>query len=253
MSFKNIVGKMTNALINPLGFRVVRHKNQLDEWDSQKWLIGRNDNNLIVFDVGAFDGDTALVYSRLFPNSTIYAFEPFQESYDLLQANTSHLQNVKCFQMGIGKGSGQASFMSNKYSQSNSLLETDERASNMWGNNISTDKKIKVQVTSIDDFVRSESINNINVLKLDVQGAEYDAFLGAHEMLKNKRIDLIYTEILNVPTYKGQKDLHEVIDLLRSYDYHLYNLYAFERNNNGQLRQLDAIFINDKVKKEREL
>ena len=46
-----------------------------------------------------------------------------------------------------------------------------------------------------------------------------------------------------MPTYSGQKHFDEVLYLLRSKGFQLFNLYNYSHTEFGELRQVDAIFI----------
>lgn len=96
--------------------------------------------------------------------------------------------------------------------------------------------------STIDRFVAEENIPSIDVLKLDVQGAEYLVLKGAEKSIAASRINLIYSEIITQPTYKNQKELHEVLRLFHDYAFLLHNIYNLSRTSSGKLRQIDAIF-----------
>jgi len=66
---------------------------------------------------------------------------------------------------------------------------------------------------------------------------------GAKNSLKKGIVNMIYTEIIMVPTYEGQIPFEETIKLIKSYGFELFNLYNFSLSKEGQLRQVDAIFI----------
>jgi hypothetical protein len=56
-------------------------------------------------------------------------------------------------------------------------------------------------------------------------------------------INMIYTEIIMLPTYEGQIPFDETISLIRSFGFELFNFYNYSYTKKGQLRQVDAIFI----------
>jgi hypothetical protein len=57
---------------------------------------------------------------------------------------------------------------------------------------------------------------------------------------------MIYTEIITLPTYEGQRYLDEILGQMRSHGFDLFNFYNYSCTNTGQLRQVDAIFIKSK-------
>ena len=80
------------------------------------------------------------------------------------------------------------------------------------------------------------------MLKLDVQGAEYKVLLGAADALAGGLIDIVYMEIILMPTYQMQWTLSQYLSFFDNHDMRLFGLYNFNYIC-GQLRQLDALFV----------
>lgn len=106
-----------------------------------------------------------------------------------------------------------------------------------------TRNQIEVATQTIDNFCRQRSIDHINILKMDVQGAEYAVLAGAREMLTRQLIDIVYMEVITVPVYVGRRKLHEYLAFFDSYDYELFDFYNPVRSN-GLLIQTDNIMIS---------
>ena len=54
---------------------------------------------------------------------------------------------------------------------------------------------------------------------------------------------MIYTEIIMLPTYENQLDFDEFIKLMKSFGFRLFNLYNLSLTKEGELRQVDALFL----------
>ena len=106
-----------------------------------------------------------------------------------------------------------------------------------------TKHSIKVQTDTIDHFCERMSIESIDILKLDVQGAELLVLEGARRMLENKKINLIFTEVEFIEIYKGQPLFHEITAFLSAYNYQLFGLHTAHKFDNGQLAWGDAIYL----------
>ena len=104
-------------------------------------------------------------------------------------------------------------------------------------------KVINVELTTIDSFVEKHNIKKIDILKIDTQGSEYLVLKGAKESLKRGIVKLIYTEIIMLPTYENQLDFDEFIKLMKSFGFRLFNLYNLSLTKEGELRQVDALFL----------
>jgi FkbM family methyltransferase len=212
----------------------------------QKMLVGQKDE-VVIFDVGAHHGQTALKYNSLFKNCQIYAFEPFIDSFNILKDNVSIYKNVKAFNLALSKDIGQVAFNLNSSSGTNSILPTSIEAATTWDKNVlETAETIQVNSTTLDDFIAKKNISQIDILKLDTQGSEYLVIEGAIEYIKKGKIKLIYMEIILMPTYVGQKHFDEILKLLRTNNFTLFGIYNNNYSANGKLRQIDAIFIHQK-------
>lgn len=213
-------------------------------FEMQRSLTHTGPAEVVVLDVGAFVGETALKYNTLFPGSSIYAFEPFPDSYAQLAKNTAAHRNIITVNKGVADREGSSKFNSNSFAPTNSLLSTHKSSGEVWGSGLlETATTIDIELTTIDSFVAANKISRIDVLKMDVQGAEYLVLRGAENSLQQGVIKMIYTEIITMPTYEGQLDFDEILRLMKSYGFILFNLYNWSITKEGQLRQVDAIFV----------
>lgn len=208
----------------------------------RKLLAGKKD--LCIFDVGAHYGETALRYNTLFPGASIYSFEPFPDSVAKYQQNTREYTNIKVFENALSNVQGETIFYSNSSDATNSLLDSNKTDS--WiDNETKTNNTITVKTDTVDNFCKRMNLEFIDVLKLDVQGAELLTLQGASGMLKGKKINLIYTEVEFIEIYKGQPLFHDITAYLLQYGYKLFGLYTAHTLETGQLAWGDAIYIKE--------
>jgi len=197
-----------------------------------------------IFDIGANIGQTTAEYSSLFPEATIYSFEPFPEAFQKLCQRFKGNSLVKPVQLAVSNKAGKKKFYVYRESGANSLFPTTDEVQ-YWvdpPSAIESITTIEVPVTTIDDFCKQESINEIQIFKMDIQGGELNALRGATEKINQGCISLIYTEILFVPIYEGEALFYEICNLLSSYGYKLFDMYNFAYARNGQIKWCDAIF-----------
>lgn len=234
--------KLLRKILSRAGYEV--QKKSPNAFFEQKRLLSGVEKP-IIFDVGAHHGQTARHYYSLLDNSTIYSFEPFPESFSELVENTQKYQNIKAYNLALSNKDGKIKFHSNILEYTNSILETDFRSAHTWETDlIKTQKVIEVDTITLDSFVEKNQIPKIDLLKLDTQGSEFMIIEGAKQSIKSNKIKLIYTEIITMPTYQGQKDFDEVLNIFKINNFTLYNLFNFSIIE-GQLRQVDAIFVNN--------
>lgn len=244
---------MIKALIGKVfakaGYRIVKKETKEDiAFSHQKKLLG-DSSKKVIFDVGAYVGETAIRYNRLFAGACdIYSFEPFRQSYNKLKSNVQGYPNIIPVNAALSNTNGTTAFQSNKFAATNSLLLTSEKASETWGSDMmETTAEIQVPVRTLDDFAKQNQIESIDILKMDTQGSEYMVLEGASDCLSRNIIKLIYTEIITVPSYKDQKSLDETLKIFRECGFELFNLYP-AIDSNKQLRYMDAIFIKKDLK-----
>jgi FkbM family methyltransferase len=211
-------------------------------FDLQRDLVGRPDP--VVFDVGAHVGRVAKEYRRRFPAAALHCFEPFPPAFDALCRRRSGDPRTECHPLALAASEGQALLHVNAGVATNSLLPADARGSGYWGPDLmKTQRTLEVRTSTVDAFCTARGIGRIDVLKLDVQGAEREVLTGAHRMLSEQRVGLVYMEVLLAPSYVGQAALHEHLNLLAGHGFTLFALFD-QVLRRRRLIQADALFVS---------
>ena len=243
---KTMLGNAVRNILHRYGLQITRaHKSA---FEVQHQLLTLRDP--LILDIGAHVGEAAREYRTLFPVATIHCIEPFPDSFHQLQKNLECDPATFCHMTAMSDRTGTGLLNANLSSATNSLLATDERGSTYWGTGLlDTKSQVEVSTTTVDAFCADAGIAHVDILKMDVQGAEYSVLLGAADMLKSQRISLIYTELITCPTYDGQHKLHEYLSLLDSYGYELFHFFN-PAQKNDQLIQMDIVFLSSSFKGE---
>lgn len=201
--------------------------------------------NPVIFDLGANRGNVVEKYLDYFKGATIYAFEPFPDSFNFLKNRFLKNNNIHCFEKAVVSTSGFKEFFVNKNVDTNSLLKpqktglsSDEQVKNL--------KKIEVEGLVLDEFCDNKNIRHIDILKMDIQGGEFDALKGLQNMLSRSAIDLIFTETYFVEQYETQPLFHDISKLLFNYGYILQDIYN-PIYGNGHIAWADVIFVKNKI------
>jgi FkbM family methyltransferase len=206
-------------------------------------LVARSEP--VIFDVGAHIGDTIAKYRSLFPSAHIHGFEPFPASFDRLMTRVAGKPRTHLHRLALTDHEGVAKLNVNRSDATNSVLASDTRGSFYWGEEkLETETTIEVIATTIDRVRQRESVDHIDILKIDVQGAEYAVLQGAAATLRQHAVDVLYMELIVAPTYVGQHTLQEYLALLDSLGYVLFDFYNRARKN-GRLIQADALFVSE--------
>lgn len=124
--------------------------------------------NKVFLDCGAYSGDSALMFEKEYYPSRIYSFEPVTENYEYLleTIKLNNLEKVVPVQKGIGEENCIVNFSS--LGMSSCIAEE--------GNE-------KMELITIDEFV-SEHDLSIGLIKVDVEGFEFEALKGAKKTIE---------------------------------------------------------------------
>jgi len=125
----------------------------------------------IVFDIGAFVGDTALWFSKAVgPQGRVYAFEPEPSNFEKLKANRERnkVTNVIPLQLALSENEGEMQITSG--GGSSAITETAGDTS--------------VKVTTVDKSVEANKLTRVDFIKMDVEGYELKVLAGARETIK---------------------------------------------------------------------
>src|SRR5215469_601345 len=167
----------------------------------------------ILYDIGAYVGWYSVEFANRVPHSRVYAFEPIPEIRRELILNTSHLNNITSYPMGLSDHSGIENFyISEKEPGTASLQPLEE---DRFGPTFS----IPAPVTTIDEL----PIPAPNMIKIDVEGAELLVLKGARETLAAHH-PTILCEMLRKWMRRFGHHPNDLIDYLSSYGYKCYTL-----------------------------
>jgi len=196
----------------------------------------------VIFDIGANQGQTSRRYRALFQSAQIHAFEPFAEAYDVLARQFRGDSHAICVQQALGAAPERRQLHVYEASVINSLMPFVREAGGFVPMDTSLKKTLDVNVTTLDDYCAVNAIENIDILKMDTQGAELDILCGAKRMLSEGRISIIFSEHIFVPVYDGQAEFHEVLLELARAGFALFDFYSFVYAPSGQVKWGDALY-----------
>jgi len=155
----------------------------------------------VIFDVGTNRGQSISFFLKLFPQCTIYGFEPSRSVFPILRAKFSGNTNIKLFEMALGSAPGESVFYEHPLDETSTLSppnsdskwqKTKNRLLFIGKNNQFTETI--VPVTTVDEFFEFNNLSKIDLLKIDVEGFEYDVLLGATNTLTKGAIKAIQIE-----------------------------------------------------------
>lgn len=179
---------------------------------------------MTIFDVGANVGEySRYVLSLNRSIAAIHCFEPVKDTYieltNNLQAKWPTETQIVMNNLGLSNEPGSMYInVYDQHSEWNSLY--DDHAGNTAGAKVT---KQKVTLTTVDKYVGDHKVAAVDLLKLDVEGAELAVLEGARESLRSGTIRCIQFEYNNT-FRRSSTTLKAVFELLSSYEYSVYRL-----------------------------
>ena len=141
---------------------------------------------------------------------------------------------------------GEQIFNVNKSIDTSSLLNSKKTGLNS-DEQVKTINQVKVELTTIDEYLKINNIERINILKLDIQGSELNALKGAEVALSNKKIDIIFTESYFVQQYENQPLFADIVQYLSNFGYSIQDIYN-PIYGMSKLAWCDVMFVRENLK-----
>lgn len=180
--------------------------------EALKSMIPYLPKNPVIVDAGAYTGSEILNMKKVWPNSTIHAFEPVPELFQKLKRNTRRLSKIHHYQLGLDATSGFKKFyLSNQPGQTEvSMSSSLRKPKDHLKHDTETQfkKEMIIQCLNLDEWANMHNIEKIDMLWLDMQGVELEVMQSAPNIMKTVKV--IYTEVEFVEAYKGQAQWREL-------------------------------------------
>jgi len=164
-----------------------------------------------VFDVGAHFGEFSTALRATCPQALVWAFEPHPAAFKRLkEAATSG--GFRSVNLGLSERAGR--------------LELYDYADGMTGTSHASlyadvfdavhhaeARSVHVEVTTVDEFMESEKVKRVHLLKVDAEGHELAIIRGAARAIRSEAIDIVQFEFneMNVVSRVFFKDFYEAL------------------------------------------
>lgn len=174
---------------------------------------------MTLIDVGANDGLYALMAAKLVgTNGSVLAFEPSRREFHHLQSNISlnQLEYIQAFPIALADVNGQATLK---------LANYEHAGQNTLGefiyDGVASSEVETVELKRLDDFVETFNLQQIDVIKMDVEGAEFAVLQGAQHMLATYH-PLLLLELSDSALQGQGSSADAVLEFLRSLGYEIF-------------------------------
>src|SRR6266446_8444807 len=124
----------------------------------------------IILDIGSNIGASIIYFHRQFPDASILGFEPHPDTFRILQENVAHLRGVTIFNYGLGATHQAIAVRADKvnfgaFSTGGPFKDRGHPAAT-----------VECEVRRLDDVLREIGITQVDLIKIDCEGAEADVF-----------------------------------------------------------------------------
>jgi FkbM family methyltransferase len=212
----------------------------------------RPDESLVIFDIGACEGEDSVRYARLCPHARIVAFEPLPANQVLVRTNFERyaVRNAELVSLALSDRAGEATFHVSSgrppelfagedwnYGNKSSSLLTPAQTGPMLGW-IEFKETITVPTGTLDDYCAAHAIDHVDFIQMDVQGAEQLVLLGAQAVMP--RITAIWLEVSGQELYRGQALGPDLTRFMRAHGFAL----GFETYRGDVSGEGDHLYLN---------
>ncbi len=132
----------------------------------------------IVFDIGANTGIYSLITKSINPTSSVYAFEPSNNTFDKLTLNNSiNNYNIKCEKIALSNKTCKQTFFDTTYThQTSASLSADilKNVCECKGDIV----EYSVQTMTMAQYIETNNIGKIDLIKIDIELHEPEAIQG---------------------------------------------------------------------------
>lgn len=166
-----------------------------------------------VCDIGSRFLEQTMEMAHIFPTAKFHAFEPVPGSYQLCCDNRAKLDDeykdrITVYNMAVGEQSAEIPFYAVDDTGSEFNVGASSKFQFVPGLNGSffgktwNQTEIRVKQTTLDEWREQNNIGPVDLIWIDAQGGELDAFRGAEQTLKDVKV--ILSEVGIDTYYQGQ-------------------------------------------------
>ena len=204
-------------------------------------VVGRPDP--VIFDVGAASGASVERYLATFEAPTIHCFEPQAQAFSALYHRFGRRERIHLNNLALAERTGAATLHRANLDETASLLQFASDSWWMRSQNMTAEGATTVALDTLDHYCAERAVAAIDLLKLDVQGAEPECLRGAQATLAAGAIRIIHLEIILTGLYERRGSFGAIEAEIAPYGFRLHTLFDILIAPEGELLQLDAVYV----------
>ena len=189
-------------------------------------------SKMTIFDIGANKGYYSLLAAKIMKDEgEIFAFEPEPDNYNWIKKSIliNGYKSIKLNQIALFNKNGEMELFKAVKSGHHSLVRNKDLGS------------VTVQTKKLDDFLSEQKIQLVDLIKIDVEGAEIKVLEGAEKTLAEQN-PMLFIDIHNIDRLK-------LFKILEKFDYTIYDYSNYNMNKLDQKKFITGNIIEIFAKK----
>lgn len=200
----------------------------------------------IILDVGAHRGESVEFFKSIYPQSSLFSFEPDPDNFAEL-IKVAQQFDTQAIQVALGeKTEEECSYYRQSISHMGGLLPIHADSTDSLGYaQQATNERITVRKTTLDQVFADLDIAHVDILKIDVQGYEGKVLEGASSMLA--LTDCVVIEVLLYDFYGKTDSFAEVVRLMGGAGFSLWDIANLSKNPKSlRTDWVELVYKNDR-------
>lgn len=214
-------GRFWVDLASNFGLRVTSSEGY--EPETARALLAFLSPGMVFVDLGANEGFFSVLASRqVGPMGRVFAIEPQSRLTAVLRRNLelNDASNVTLAVVAISDTSGAAEF--------NLAPDTNSGSSGLARATRYANPTQSVRTLTLDGFLAEYALASIDVMKIDIEGFEYEAVLGSPDVFRQRRVRCLLIEIHDALLAKRSRRSADIVDFLLDCGYRRTACAGFE-------------------------
>lgn len=198
-----------------------------------------------IIDVGANEGQFSCAASFWYPDAEIISFEPNPSIHVKLVKRVRRLEGCMTEQLAVGQTCGEVDFNLSAHTHASSVLEVSDEQRAIVPS-ASVHRRIRVPMTTLDEYFAGKILPRPVLLKLDVQGLERQVLEGGKRILD--QTDFLLVESSFRQMYKGEPLFSEMYDYVAGLGYSIVAPVGTLKDSSHVIVQADLLWRRSSLK-----
>ena len=198
----------------------------------------RNDKSQVFFDIGAHVGIFSLFAAKRIPDGRVHSFEPLEKHLKRIRSNIklNSFNNILVRSVIIGEKEGREDIHVPIPRKSDDPLNSGSGGTSIIPSkeDNSSHETYTIDKSTLDIYVKSNDIERIDIMKIDVEGAELNVLNGARKSICRFRPHVLM-ELDKRYLNRAGKSVEELLDFWDQYDFSVYKI-----GNHGSLSRITS-------------